>query len=250
MSPELQSVATQFHDRLIRKLEAINPLSDDERDAIRALPFLARDFAPDQDIVSIGDRPSASCVIVEGWVCRYKITPSGGRQILAFHIPGDMPDQQSLYLRTLDHSVASLTPLTVAFIAHRDLLELVRRFEGIARALWRDALVDAAIFREWMVGIGRRSGHQRIAHVMCEMAIKAESVGLNDGCNYPWPVTQVELADALGLTDVHVNRILRDLRLSGLVDVKRGSFTVHDWHGLKKEGQFDPHYLHLQQQAA
>lgn len=250
MNDQSQSPSLQFHHRMIRKLEAIASLTAEEKQAIMALPFLARDIPADQDIVSIGDTPGECCILIEGWACRYKMTPDGGRQIMAFHIPGDMPDQQSLYLKTLDHSIAALTPVTVAFIHHRDLHELARRYDGIANALWRDALVDAAIFREWMVGIGRRSAHQRISHVLCEMAVKAESVGLNDGNTYPWPVTQMELADALGLTDVHVNRVIRDLRLDGLVNVGRGSFVVHDWNGLKKHGQFDPLYLHLDERAA
>jgi CRP-like cAMP-binding protein len=239
-----------FHSMFLRKLESVSALTGDERRAILGLPFIPREFAADQDIVTIGDRPGECCVVIEGWACRYKVTPSGGRQIMSFHIAGDMPDLQSLFLKTMDHSIASLTPVTVAFIRHRDMWEILRRYEGIARALWRDALVEAAIYREWMVGIGRRSAHQRIAHQLCEMALKLRAVGLNDGHTYPWPITQQEVADSLGLSDVHVNRVIRDLRQDGLVDVRRGSFIVSDWEGLKMQGQFDPLYLHIHQLAA
>jgi CRP-like cAMP-binding protein len=235
---------------LLRKLNAVSGITEDEKRAIAALPYAPREFAADQDIVRIGDSPTESFTIVEGWACRYRILPGGGRQIMAFHVPGDLPDLQSLLLPRLDHSIAAITRTKVAFIRHRDLNELIRQHEGIARALWRDALVDAAIFREWMVGIGRRRAHERIAHLLCEMATKIESVGLAEGDTYPWPVTQLEIADALGLTDVHVNRVIGDYKREGLVSFRRGSFTVHDWPAFKALGQFDPLYLHLQQQAA
>jgi CRP-like cAMP-binding protein len=126
----------------------------------------------------LGDVPHASFTILEGWACRYKIVEGGRRQIMAFHVPGDLPDLQTVFLPRLDHSIAAITPLKVAYIQHRDLRELIRNHDGIARALWRDALVEAAIFREWMVNIGRRSAHERIAHLLCEMAAKLEAVGL------------------------------------------------------------------------
>jgi CRP-like cAMP-binding protein len=245
-----QSQFTPFHKSLLRKLESVTQLSAEEKQAIMGLPFIAREFRADKDIVSIGDKPAECCVLIDGWACRYKVTRSGARQIMSFHIAGDMPDLQSLFLKTMDHSVGTITPVTVAFIQHRDMSELLQRYEGIARALWRDSLVEAAIFREWMVGIGRRSAHQRIAHLLCEMAAKLRSVELNEGHTYPWPVTQQEVSDALGLSDVHVNRVIRDLRRDGLVVVRRGSFIVKDWDGLEKLGEFDPLYLHIHQQAA
>lgn len=243
------SQPVHFHGTLLRKLEAVTVLTSEEKQAIMALPFIPRQFSADQDIITIGDKPGECCVIVEGWSCRYKMTPNGGRQIMSYHIAGDMPDLQSLFLRKMDHSVAALTPVTVAFIQHRDTWDLLRRYEGIARALWRDALVEAAVFREWMVGIGRRTAHQRIAHQLCEMATKLRAVGLNQGDTYPWPVTQQEVADALGLSDVHVNRVIGDLRRDGLVDVRRRSFVLHDRSALETLGQFDPAYLHVQKAA-
>jgi CRP-like cAMP-binding protein len=239
-----------FYGYLFRKLAAVSGITDGEKQAIAALPYAPREFAADQDIVKIGELPSETFTIVEGWVCRYKMLPEGGRQIMSFHIPGDLPDLQSVFLPRLDHSIAAITPTKVAFIRHRDLRDLMRKHEGIASAFWRDALIDAAIFREWMVGIGRRTAHQRIAHLLCEMATKLESIGLAEGNSYPWPVTQVEIADALGLTDVHVNRVIGDYKREGLASFRRGSFTVHDWPAFKALGQFDPLYLHLQGQAA
>lgn len=235
-----------FHAGLARKLDAVSGITQDDRDAVSALPYAPRDFAVDQDIVKIGDRPSESFAILDGWACRYKVLPEGGRQILSFLIPGDMPDLQSVFLPRLDHSIAAITPVTVAFIHHRDLRDMMRQHEGVAAALWRDILVEAAVFREWMVGIGRRTARQRVAHLLCEMAIKTAAAGLARGDTYPWPVTQIELADALGLTDVHVNRVIRDLKQDGLLTFRRGSFAVHDWPALKTLAQFDPAYLHRQ----
>lgn len=115
--------------------------------------------------------------------------------------------------------------------------------------MWRDALAEAAIFREWMVSTGRRSAHERIAHLFCEMATKVETAGLAHRDTIPWPVTQVEVADALGLTDVRVNRVIRDLKQEGLLSLTRGSFTVHNWPAFKALGQFDPSYLHMDEAA-
>jgi CRP-like cAMP-binding protein len=240
----------QEASRLIRKLDSIATLTDEEKEAILGLPMIIKSLPADHDIVRIGDRPSECGLILDGWACRYKVLPDGGRQIMSFHIPGDVPDLQSVYLKTMDHSLGTIVPTTIALIQHRDLHGLMRRYGGIAIAFWRDALIDAATFREWMVGIGRRTSHQRIAHLLCEMATKLRMAGLNDGHTYSWPVTQQEVADALGLTDVHVNRVLRDLRRDGLITIGRGVLTALDWDRLKQLGQFDPGYLHLTKNVA
>ena len=158
--------------RLVLKLESIADLTGEEKQALLGLPMIIKTMPADHDIVSIGDCPSHCCLLLDGWACRYKMLPDGSRQIMSFHIPGDIPDLQSLYINTMDHSLGTLVPAKVALIHHRDLHSLIRRWEGISTALWRDTLIDAAIFREWMVGIGRRSAHQRIAHILCEMATK------------------------------------------------------------------------------
>jgi CRP-like cAMP-binding protein len=165
---------------------------------------------------------------------------------MSFHIPGDIPDLQSIHLTVMDHSLGTLTRSKVAFIPHHSVRNLTRAWPRIADALWRDTLVDAAIFREWMVGIGRRSAHQRIAHVLCEMLVKSKAVGLAQDHSYHLPVTQAELGDALGLSTVHVNRVLQDLRKDGLLLFERGQVSIPDWDGLKKAGEFDPTYLHLE----
>ncbi len=237
------------HDRLIRKLESIAELSAEEKSAVRSLPLVLKNLPGDTDIVRDGDRPSECCLIVEGFACRYKITPAGKRQIMSFHIPGDIPDLQSLHLRVMDHSVGTLTPCRLAFIPHESLRDLMRRHPRIADAFWRDTLIDAAVFREWMVGIGRRSAYQRIAHLLCEMLVRCRAVGLTEDHAYELPVTQEELGDALGISAVHVNRVLQDLRQDGLIVLRGRYVSTPDWEGLKVAGEFDPTYLHLDRDA-
>jgi CRP-like cAMP-binding protein len=231
-------------DRLVRKLESIGDMSADEKAAIYELPTQVRTLTDGEDIVLEGERPTQCCLILTGFVCRYKLLPDGRRQIFSFHTPGDFPDLQSLHVKTMDHSVATLAESRLGFIEHTYLHELIRRFPDLGSLLWRDTLIDAAIFREWMVGIGRRSAHQRIAHLLCEMALRFEAVGLTHDHNYQFPITQVEMGDALGLTDVHVNRILRSLREEQLVITDRAGVRILDWEGLKALGEFDPTYLH------
>jgi CRP-like cAMP-binding protein len=237
------------HDRLIRKLESIFDLSTAERQAVLDLPLSIRSIGEDQDLVRDGERPSECCLILEGFACRYKLTAEGKRQIMAFHIPGDIPDLQSLHLKTLDHSLGTLVPSRVAFIQHDHLRDLIRRQPRIGDAFWRDTLIDAAVFREWMVGMGRRSAYTRIAHLLCELLVRMRSVGLANGHAIELPMTQAELGDALGLSAVHVNRVLQELRADGLITLRGRLLAIGDWPGLKKAGEFDPTYLHLAPKA-
>ena len=149
----------------------------------------------------------------------------------------------------MDHSVKTLTRCKVAFVPHDALAELTRRCPRVGDVLWRDTLIDAAIFREWMVGIGRRSTVTRIAHVLCEVFLRLKAVGLTHGHECEFPITQTEIGDALGLSTVHVNRSLQELRSIGLIDLRRGFLGILDWQGLKKAGEFDPVYLHLDREA-
>jgi CRP-like cAMP-binding protein len=237
------------HSVLLRKLRSISPLSDDETHCLLTVPLSTKSLGPDQDIVREGDRPSECCLLVEGFACRYKLTGDGKRQIFSFHIPGDIPDLQSLHLKVMDHSLMTLTPCKVAFISHQSLTDLIRKCPRVADVMWRDTLIDAAVFREWMMGIGRRSAYTRIAHVLCEVLVKMRAVGLANGHGCELPLTQAELGDALGLSTVHVNRSLQELRGDGLIKLDRGSLNVLNWEGLKKAGEFDPTYLHLDGEA-
>ncbi len=232
---------------LIRKLESIFPLTDDERQAIENLPMQVMILKENQDIVRMGDRPSRSCLILSGFTCMYKVTGDGKRQIHNFNIPGDIPDLQSLHLQVLDNSLGTLTPCSVGFITHEALDKLCERHYRIAKAFWRENLIEGAIFREWMTSIGQRKAYPRIAHLLCEMLVRLRAVGLANGDSCNWPITQAEIGDALGVTTVHVNRVLQDMRADGLIELKGERLNIPDWDRLKEAGDFDPTYLHLEQ---
>jgi CRP-like cAMP-binding protein len=231
--------------RLIRKLESIASLSDDDKQALLSLPVTVRPLDADQDIVRDRDQPSECALVLEGFVCRYRLIADGRRQIMGFYLPGDIPDLQSLYLKVMDHSVGTLTPSKIAFIPHEHLRAVVRRRVNVAEVLWRDTLIDAAMFREWMVGLGRLDAYARLAHLFCELLIRHRVVGLTTGDAFELNATQAELGDALGLSTVHVNRVLQDLRKDSLIALRGKLLTILDWNGLKRAGAFDPLYLHV-----
>jgi len=230
---------------LIRKLESLGEMSEADRAALASLPAQVRTLEANEDVVRDGDAPSASCLLLDGFMHRYKVLPDGKRQILALHTPGDMPDLQSLFLRHLDHSLAASVPSQAAFIPHEALRALMREFPTLAELLWRDTLIDAAIFRAWIVALGQRSALSHLAHLLCEVFTRLRAVGLTEASSCNLPFTQAELGDALGLSTVHVNRTLQALRGEGLITLERGRLTILDWKGLAQAAQFDPAYLHL-----
>jgi CRP-like cAMP-binding protein len=238
-----------FHSQdnpLIRKLESIFSLTDDERQALENLPMQVQVIKAHQDLVREGDRPSRSCLILSGFTCTYKVTGDGKRQIVTFGIAGDIPDLQSLHLKVLDISISTLTPGRMGFISHEDLWDLCMRYPRIAAAFWRETLIEGAIFREWVVNLGRREAYPRMAHIFCELLVRLRAVGLAEdhACNLP--ITQGEFADALGVTPVHVNRVLQEMRADGLIELHGERLNIPDWEKLKKAGDFDPTYLHLE----
>ena len=235
---------------LIRHLESVAKLSSDEKHALVSLPMQLMDLRADQDIVREGDRPTRSCLILEGFACTFKMTGEGKRQIMAFHIPGDVPDLQSLHLTVLDSSLGTLTPAKLGFIQLEALHDLCARHPGIAAALWRVTLIDAAIFREWVTNIGRREAYARIAHLFCETLVRMKAVGLAEDHGCELAMTQSELGDATGISTVHVNRTLQELRRDGLINLMGSRFQALDWEALKQAGDFDPSYLHLEESEA
>ena len=230
---------------LVRKLASIAALTSEERDALDRLPLTIRSIAARQDIVRIGDRPSHCCLVLQGFAFRYKLVGDGRRQILYFHVPGDIPDLQSLHLPVLDHNLAALTPLVAGFIQHDAVHEVNAKFPRIAGALWRTTLVDAAVLRERLVSIGQRNGLSRTAHFLCEIYKRLEAVGLVADFALTMPITQVEIADALGMSPVHMNRIVKELRELRLVTIEGPRLEILDWDALERLGDFDPSYLHL-----
>lgn len=231
-------------DALIRKLRVNSDLGNDDVSAIERLPFTREELPPNTFIAREGDRPSRCCLVVDGFLFRAKMTEDGKRQILSLHVPGDIPDLQSLHLHVSDHDLVSLNAATVGFIPHEALHLITRERPRIAAALWRETLIDAAMFRDWIVNVGRRPAPKRMAHLLAEIARRLHTVGLMKDDQAFLPLTQVHLADALGLTSVHVNRVLQELRKSGVVDLKDRVLRFSDAAALEKMGGFDPLYLH------
>lgn len=230
---------------LVRKLESICDLPNDARAALASLPARIMELKADQDIVREGDKTSRSCGLIEGFACSFKMTGEGRRQITAFHVAGDIPDLQSLHLEVLDTGVSTLTPCTVAFVQHDDLRELCAEIPSVTAAFWRATLIDAAIFREWTTNVGQRQAFSRTAHVLCEFAVRLRAIGLVDGYTFDLPITQTELADATGMSVVHTNRTLQELRARKLIAWKGASLEILNWDELATIGDFDPTYLHL-----
>ena len=230
---------------LVRKLECEASLSSEETKAVLSLPVTIRQMRADNDIVCERDQPSQGCLVLDGWLNRHKILQDGTRQILSFHIAGEIPDLQSLHLPAMDHNLSTLVPSKVAFIQHDTIRTLLSKFPRLSHVMWRDTLIDAAIFREWMVGMGRRDASARIAHLLCELFTRMRAVGLTTGYSCDFPVTQSALADALGLSTVHVNRSIMHLRGQELIGLEKQTLTIIDWEALAKYAEFDPLYLHM-----
>jgi CRP-like cAMP-binding protein len=231
---------------LIRKLEQFTKLSDDDKQALeRAAGERVRSLGPREDIIHEGDKPRQVNVILEGYACRYKVLEDGRRSIAAFLMPGDVCDLRMFILKQMDHSIATITSAKVAEVPRDAFLDLTASFPRLSRALWWNSLVEEAIQREWTVNLGQRDAIERMAHLLCELFIRLRGVGLTNGHGCELPMTQAELADALGLSVVHTNRVLQDLRAQGLVTLKGKTLVIPDLDALMAAGLFNPNYLHL-----
>ena len=229
---------------LLRRLDTVSGLDDADIAAIRALPIVVRQWEAGRAIVSDGDRPTDCCLIIEGFCVRAKTTVSGQRQILSIHIAGDIPDLQSLHLHRMDHDLITLVPSTLGFVSHTSMRALTRARPNVAEMLWRDTLIDAAIFREWIVNVGQRPATSRLAHVVLELRERLAVIGRARSDTFEMPLTQEQVGEALGITPVHANRVIRQLRDERIVDFSRGRVTVLDERKLEELGQFDDLYLH------
>jgi CRP-like cAMP-binding protein len=231
---------------LIRKLSNYVDLSEDDRQALGSLVQESKSFAAHADLIHEGDPTAGVYLILTGWACRYKVLPDGQRQIMAYFIPGDLCDQRIFILKRMDHSIGTVTPATVAVIPAETIISLTDHHPRIARGLWWSTLVDEAITREWVINVGQREAFERVAHLICEMFVRLRAVGLTNGLNFDFPVTQTELGDTTGLTMVHTNRMLQELRAQGLISLKGRKLTILDLDRLANLSMFNPNYLHLE----
>lgn len=237
------------HALFIRHLQTLVMLGSEESAALNALPMRFRDVRKHQDIFREGERVSESCIVLSGMVCRYKMAGDGRRQILSFHFPGDMPDLQSLNLSYMDHNLMALSPVRIGLIPHDDLRAAINRHEGVRNAVITRTLVDAAILRQWLVNLGRRTALERIAHLFCECYLRLQAMGHTERANFRLPLTQSELGDATGLSSVHVNRTMQELRRMGLISSNGNEHSILDWEQLRQKADFSPEYLHLRDTA-
>lgn len=231
-------------NRFIEKLRSFGRLDKGDIAALKAATARPRKFAARRDLIREGDRPGPSFVFLEGWACRYKILPSGTRQILAFLMPGDSCDHHVGLLAEMDHGIQTISPALVATIDRPEMDRLMDEHPNIARAIYTAQLVDEGTMRAWITSMGRRSSIERVGHLMCELYLRARNIGLTDKPELDLPVSQLLLADALGMTPVHLNRVLKELRLAGAMTLQRGSLTIVDPNKLIQIAGFDENYLH------
>lgn len=230
-------------DLFVKRLNARSLLTAEELDAIRVLPAQAVEVRARHDFVPPGEETSYCCLIASGLVARVGQVKNGSRQITAFHIPGDMADLHSAVRPIGIGGLTALSDTSVLRVPHAAVRTLGQRYPAIAEAFWRDCILDAAIIMQWAVNLGRKDARSRLAHILCEMAIRYGGGRGKPALEYAFPVVQEQLADAVALTSVHVNRCLRGLREERLATLRRGAVQIHDWEGLMKAGEFDPAYL-------
>lgn len=231
---------------LVLRLEQFTRLSDDDRRLLAAVTTRTRRVAAREDIIREGEPARGVNVILSGWACRYKVLEDGRRQTVALFVPGDLHDVNVFILRRMDHSIGAITAVTYAEIGRETFEDIAGRHPRIMRAMWWDTLVAMATQREWTLNVGQRSALERIGHLLCELFIRLRAIGLTRGDTCEFPLTQTDIADATGLTPVHVNRTLQDMRARGLVVLRGRELTIPDLDALRSVSLFNDNYLHLE----
>jgi CRP-like cAMP-binding protein len=230
---------------LLRRLSRWLRMDEQEASAVLKLPHRSKSLPAGTHIIREGDVPRHCSLLLAGFAVRQKSIGNGSRSIHAVHMAGEFVDLQNALLERSDHAVQTLSAATVITIDRQDIVELALRHPRLGIALWKDTLVDASVFREWITNIARRDAQARIAHLFCELGIRLETAGLGSRSNFELPLTQEHLADATGITPVHVNRTLKDMEQDGLFTRRVRHVTVPDWKRLALVGDFEDIYLHL-----
>jgi CRP-like cAMP-binding protein len=230
-------------DEALRSWAQRTRLPAEDLEALRALPFARRIVERDGFIIREGEQPATCSLLLAGSAFRQKVVRNGARQIVSFHFPGDFLDLQSCLLEVNDHAVQALGSCELAVVAKGALVALLERRPNLAKAIWFDTLVEGAIFREWVVNVGRRNARARIAHLLCELAVRLKAATGRETA-FPLPLTQEQIADATGMTSVHTNRTIQGLRREGVISFSGGQLVVHDWNALRTIGDFNELYLH------
>jgi len=226
------------------KLRTCVRLSGDEERALQGAMRDVRYLPAETHIARKDDRPQYVHILLSGWAARYDLLPDGARSITGFLLPGDICDHHVMTIGRMDHSIVTLTPATVAYVSNGRLDAIARTYPRVAQALWWATLVDESVLRAWLVNIGRRGAFEAIGHLLCELHVRLAKAGLTDNADFELPITQHEIADAQGLTTVHVNRMLRRLRKEGFITLESGRLVINDVARLEAATGFDPGYLH------
>ena len=233
------------------RLSAFVRLSEAERELLdTVLKRRIRTVPARQDIIREGDNPRNVNVILKGWAQRYKQLEDGRRQILAFFVAGDLCDTNVFILKQMDHSLSTITEVCLAEIPQYEFQAIMEKSPRITQALWWNELVTVAVQREWTTNIGQRTAFERIAHLFCELFIRLRTAGLTQGDVCDMPLTQAEIADATGLTQVHVNRTIQEMRREALIELRNKQLKVLDFKRLMAVAMFNPNYLHLDHEGA
>ena len=227
---------------LLRTLRSAGPLSSQSETALKAVFSRTVKFRRHDPILYQGENPDIITALLSGMALRSKVLESGKRQITSVVVPGDLCDLSAVFFHQLDYGIEAATDCEVAVAKRQTVIELLVAHGDIGRALWRATLMNESISREWVVNLGRRQAHQRIAHFLCEIFVRTEPSDPSD--ERALPLTQDEIADVAGLTVVHVNRVIQDLRSAGIISFQHKCLVVHDWDRLRATAGFDPHYLH------
>ena len=233
----------------LQKLRRRHDISSAEEAAIRASVSETRRVRADEVVIRAGVPLDSCTLLVEGWLARVKDLRSGVRQFTELHVAGDFADLHSFTLKRLEHDVVSLTPCTLVVVPHERVRELTESYPHLARVYWFQTNLDAAIHREWTVCMARRSAIARVAHLMCELCVRLDIIGRVRDNRFEFPLTQTDLAECLGLTSVHVNRTLQELRKRKLISLENREVAILDHSALQELAEFDPAYLYLERQA-
>jgi CRP-like cAMP-binding protein len=229
----------------LRKLRQRHPISADEEAFIRESISDIRDYPPQATVVRRGRTLNESLLLFDGWAARQKVLPSGDAQISELHIAGDFVDLHAFTLKQLDHDVVAMSRCRFGVIDHARLVEMIAHWPHLTRVYWFATNLDAAMYREWTVSLGRRDALARTAHLLCELLVRHQVSGLADSNSFALPLTQEQLSQCLGLTPVHLNRVLQDLRGRGTITLARKRLAIDDLPQLQQIAEFDPDYLFL-----
>jgi CRP-like cAMP-binding protein len=239
-----RAIGTSMKNAFVRKMSGFAVLSAAEQETLANVCGKSRVLPARHDLIREGDKPGPVFVVLEGWACRYKLLPEGGRQIMAFLMPGDFCDMHIAILDEMDHNIGTISKARVALVHRHEMEAVIEATPAITQAFWRAQLIDEGTLRAWIVSMGRRGSAERVAHLLCELYVRAHNIGLALDERLQFPLTQIVLADALGLTPVHLNRVLRTFREDGIVEIGRGMLTIADPDKLSRIAGFHDNYLH------